>query len=137
MRKFKIETYLRNLKSKSESEGSTISNGRKEKNMNRKIYSTLVQSAEDLTINQLCIAPELPTLVALDANLLAAINILEFQNPHPDKPESEISSASDAVEDHIVASIFVLAKALRKNLSAYYAIVQENCDDDSQWDVSF
>ena len=27
-------------------------------------------------------------------------------------------------------------KALRKNLSAYYAIVQENCDD-SQWDVSF
>lgn len=106
--------------------------------MNRKIYSTLVQSAEDLTINQLCIAPELPTLVALDANLLAAINILEFQNLHSDNPDSANFSASDAVEEHIVASIFVLAKALRKNLSAYYAIVQENCDDSpTQWDVSF
>lgn len=106
--------------------------------MHGKIYSTLVQSAEDLTINQLCIAPELPTLVALDANLLAAINILEFQNLHSGKPDSENFSASNAVEEHIVASIFVLAKALRKNLSAYYAIVQENCDDSpTQWDVSF
>jgi len=104
--------------------------------MKRKIHSTLVQSAEDLTMNQLCIAPELPTLVALDANLLAAINILEFQNPHSDKPDSENFSALDAVEDHIVSSIFVLAKALRKNLSAYYSIVQENCYD-SQLDVSF
>jgi len=104
--------------------------------MKRKFYSTLVQSAEDLTMNQLCIAPELPTLVALDANLLAAINILEFQNPHSDNSDSENFSTSDAVENNIVASIFVLAKALRKNLSAYYAIVQENCDD-SHGDISF
>ena len=75
-------------------------------------------------------APELPTLVALDACLLAAIRLLEFQHPFFSERGDDRYRA-DGVEEHIADSICVLATALRKGLSAYYAAIREN---EHQWD---
>jgi len=104
--------------------------------MNRKSRSTLVQSAESLTSNEMFMAPELPALIALDANLLAVVRLLEFQNPF--YPARDNRNIADGVEEHIADSICILANALRKNLSAYYAAIHEDqnqcCD---QEDVSF
>jgi hypothetical protein len=106
--------------------------------MSRKTYSTLVKAAENLTQAELFLAPELPSLVALDANLLATMNLLELHNPFPDHPRSENPDIADGVEEHIFNSIFILANALRRNLSAYYAVIQESCDDyQDQQEVSF
>lgn len=92
--------------------------------MNRKGRSTLVQSAETLTPNEMLMAPELPTMIALDANLLAAVRLLEFQNPIP-QTSPDNRKFPDGVEEHISDSICVLATALRKSLAAYYAVVQD------------
>ena len=46
-----------------------------------KITSPLINYAESITLEELCLAPELPSLVTLDASLLAAINLLEFHTP--------------------------------------------------------
>jgi hypothetical protein len=98
------------------------------RNMKRRIRSTLVQSAESLTPNEMFLAPELPTLMALDANLLAAIRLLEFQNPYcQSRPDNR--KIADGVEEHIADSICLLANALRKNLSAYYAAILESHDE--------
>lgn len=106
--------------------------------MRRKIYPTLVKAAENITQAELCQAPELSTLVALDATLLAAITQIEFNNPQLGNPELENRDIADVVEEHIVDSIFILAKALRSSLSAYYAAIQENCDyHTSHQDISF
>jgi len=90
--------------------------------------STLVQSAESLTQNEMFLAPELPALIALDANLLAVIRLLEFQNPHS-QTRSDNRAIADGVEEHIVDSICLLANALRKSLSAYYATIRESQDE--------
>ena len=101
--------------------------------MNRNSRSTLVQSAESLTSNEMFMAPELPALIALDANLLAVIRLLEFQNPiYPRTFVNRNRNIADGVEEHISDSICILANALRKNLSAYYATIhagQDECDD--------
>lgn len=105
--------------------------------MNRKFRSTLVQSAEDLTQNEMFLAPELPALMALDANLLAVIRLLEFQNPIC-QTRHDNRAIADGVEEHIADSICLLANALRKNLSAYYAAIHESDDyHTTQQDVSF
>ena len=94
--------------------------------MNRKI-STLIKVAGDITPDEWFDAPELSMLVALDANLLATMNFLEFPNGAP-----------DGIEGQIGESICILANALRANLSAYYAAIQKNCGDCSdQQEVSF
>lgn len=106
--------------------------------MQRKIYPTLIKAAENITPAEMCTAPELPTLVALDATLLATMTLFEFQYPRPGQPESECRDIADGVEEHIVDSIFILAKALRSNLSAYYAAIQEDCNSsETHRDISF
>ncbi|MBF0548770.1 MAG: hypothetical protein HQM08_30385 [Candidatus Riflebacteria bacterium] len=91
--------------------------------MDKRNHSTLIKSVDFFTQNEICLAPELLVLFALDANLLAVIKKLDF--------EKTINwtgncSMERKVEKHITNTIFILAKALRKNLSAYYAIVKEN-----------
>ncbi len=95
--------------------------------MKRKTYPRLIKAAGKITQAEMCFAPELSTLVALDATLLATINMFEFNYPCPGRPASAKRNSADGAEEHIVDSIFIMAKALRSNLSAYYATVQENC----------
>lgn len=91
-------------------------------------FSTLARAAESITPAELCLAPELSTLAALDATLLAATTLLEFNHPYLNQPRSkpEMTSPED-VEDHIVESICILAEALRSNLAAYYAAIRVSC----------
>lgn len=96
--------------------------------MKKKSYSTLVKAVENITRDELFQAPELSALVALDATLQATMTLLEFNYPCPGSPESENRDIADGVEEHIVDSIFVLARALRSNLLAYYTVIEENCD---------
>lgn len=96
--------------------------------MNKKGRSTLVQFAEHLTSNEMFLAPELPALMALDANLLAVVRLLEFQNPFFPARNDNHTIAADGIEEHIADSICILANALRKNLSAYYAAIHESED---------
>lgn len=106
--------------------------------MNRKIYSTLVNAVENMTQEELFHAPELSTLVALDANLLAALDMLELRNPSTAYVRSGIRRMEDGVDVQIAASIRILAAALRDNLSAYYAVIKENCNDDTdQEEIAF
>jgi len=117
---------------------STLTEKKGQKNMKKKCYPTLVKAAENITQTELCQAPELSTLVALDATLQATMTLIEFNYPGPGNPESENRDIADGVEEHIVDSIFVLARALRSTLSAYYAAIQENCDyHPTRQDVSF
>jgi hypothetical protein len=107
--------------------------------MENKFYPTLVKAAENITTEELWHAPELSTLVALDATLQATMTIIEFNNPCLNNSGSEDRDIADGVEEHILHSISTLTKALRSTLSAYYAAVQESCDDhhiDSQ-NISF
>ena len=106
--------------------------------MQRKVYPTLVQNAENITQVELCQAPELTTLVALDATLMAAMSQIEFNNPQFGNPKLENRDIADGVEETIAHSICILAEALRSTLSAYYAAIQENCDyPKSQHNISF
>ncbi|MBF0546881.1 MAG: hypothetical protein HQM08_20745 [Candidatus Riflebacteria bacterium] len=93
--------------------------------MERITYSTLMEAAEEISHSELSIAPELPTLFALDANLLAAINILDFQNPSVSDPWQRNPEIADGVEENIANAIVIMARALRHNLTAYYAAIQE------------
>ncbi len=106
--------------------------------MQKEFYPTLVKNAENITQAELCLAPELTTLVALDATLMAAMSQIEFNNPQFGNLKSENRSIADGVEEHIVDSIFILARALRSTLSVYYSVIQENCDyETSHHDISF
>ncbi|MFZ4778606.1 MAG: hypothetical protein ACOYM3_24830 [Terrimicrobiaceae bacterium] len=106
--------------------------------MRKKFYPTLVKAAENITESELCHAPELATLIALDATLQATMTLLEFNYPYPGHPESENRDIEDGIEEHMIDSIFNLAKALRSTLTAYYAAVKENCDScPSHEDISF
>lgn len=106
--------------------------------MKKRFYPTLVKDAENITQSELCQAPELTTLVALDATLMAAMSQIEFNNPEFGNPKSENCDTVEGVEEHIADSILILAGALRNTLSAYYAAIQKNCDyPKSQHDISF
>jgi hypothetical protein len=106
--------------------------------MNRKAYSTLVKFAENITQAEMFQAPELPALIALDANLLAVVNLLEFQNPPLCNPEIYKHEIEGGAEEHIADSICFLANALRKNLSAYHAVFHENsASNKNQEEVEF
>lgn len=97
--------------------------------MNKRTFPTLVNASEWITELQLTHAPELPILIALDANLRAAIDILDPENPYLAPARVEDRSEND-VETQIAESIFILATALRDNLSAYYAAIRKNCEDE-------
>lgn len=104
--------------------------------MNRK-PTTLLIATERLTMNELCMAPELPTLVTLDASLLAAISHLELQNPGLCDLGMNNRPMVEGVEEQIAVSIIILGNALRANLSAYYAAIKQNCDEDEQQEIEF
>ena len=88
----------------------------------------LVESAVELSQKDLVLAPELSTLLALDATLLATTAILEFQFPFLWKKNgSEISSPQDA-EEEIIEAIVKQAKVLRENLSKYHACLRQRRD---------
>jgi hypothetical protein len=89
---------------------------------------SLVRAAESITPFEMAAAPELPTLAALDANLLATTTMLRFQYPSPGQPSAPNRDIADRVEDHVVDVIYTLATALRSALAAYYAAVQDDCD---------
>jgi hypothetical protein len=99
--------------------------------MKRKNHPTLIQAAERISPAELCIAPELSTLAALDATLVATTTLLEFNYPYLARSPSRDPAAADGVEEHLIDSICILAKALRCNLSAYYAAIQDCCRDQS------
>lgn len=71
---------------------------------------------------------------SIDANLLATTTFLEFNHPFLRSPAWKSEHPPEGVEDHLVDSICILAKALRSNLSAYYATIQESCNDDEDED---
>ena len=97
--------------------------------MKRRFYPTLTKAAESITQAELFMAPELSTLAALDATLLATTTLLEFNSPYLRPGVPAAPKAKFGIEDHLVESICTLANALRSNLSAYYATIQESCDD--------
>jgi hypothetical protein len=105
--------------------------------MNRRT-SSLINDAEKITLEELCLAPELPSLVTLDASLLAAINLLEFHNPGSGFSRSGDRETTPATEEQIAESICILAGALRANLSAYYAAIRNSSDEyRDQQEVAF
>ena len=97
--------------------------------MKKKNCKTLLAAAETITQDELCQAPELSTMIALDGTLMATMTSIEFNYPHLGYPESERWGIPEGVEEHFVDSIFTLAKALRSSLHAYYAVIQAGCDD--------
>lgn len=99
--------------------------------MSRRIYPTLVNTAENLTEAELCVAPELPTLVALDASLMATLNLLDHPTPFLGYFMPKERFLQDGVDDHLARAICILANALRGNLAAYYAAVQDSCEDET------
>lgn len=90
-----------------------------------KMRQTLVTAAEDLTGEELLFAPELPTLAALDASLLATATILKTSYPDGGFQRARFQVS---VDEHLAETILTLAQALRSTLAAYYAFVQESCD---------
>lgn len=88
-------------------------------------------AAENLTMTELCVAPELSTLVALDASLLAAIQHLELQTPYLACSRKGNRHMTASAEEHIAESIVILGSALRANLLAYYAAIRQDCDEEN------
>jgi hypothetical protein len=108
--------------------------------MSRRTYSTLVNAASNLTQAELYLAPELPTLVALDATLHATINLFRLFYPYLGDPLIQMESPvmDRSLEDKIAESIENSAFVLRKKISLYYAAVKENCSKSSEpEEVSF
>lgn len=106
--------------------------------MKKKNCKTLVAAAETITQDELCHAPELSTFVALDGTLMATMTNIEFSYPHLGNPESERWEIPDGVEEHFIDSIFSQAKALRRSLHAYYAVIQAGCDNpDDKQEIDF
>lgn len=105
----------------------------------KKNLASLIEVAETMTASEFNLAPELPTLVTLDASLLATMNLLEFHNPAIGGGQSEsIAMADGGTELHIAESIFILATALRGNLAAYYAVIRNSCPDRMAYqDINF
>lgn len=107
---------------------STPTEKKGQKNMRKTFYPALVKAAENITRAELSQAPELPTLIALDAVLHATTTFIELNYHCLGNSESENRDIADGVEEHIIDSICILARALRSNLSSYYAAIQESCD---------
>jgi hypothetical protein len=101
-----------------------------EKRTTVKLFPTLVTVAEDLTGDELIFAPELSTLAALDASLLATTTILKTSYPGPQEFHCSRDRLQISVDEHLAETILILAQALRSNLAAYYASVQEACARD-------
>jgi hypothetical protein len=98
--------------------------------MKRQSFPTLVKAAESITPEELCLAPELSTLAALDATLLAVTTLLEFNYPYLARsPGKAVMTSPEGVEEHLVGSICILAEGLRSNLAAYYAAIRASCED--------
>ncbi len=100
--------------------------------MTRTSYPSLITSAETLTQAEMFQAPELPALIALDANLLAVITLLEFQTPHLGHQRTTRFPSAAQAEVHIADSICILANALRMNLSAYYEVFRDDVAENNE-----
>ena len=108
--------------------------------MTRHTHPTLMESAETFTMGEMFQAPELPALIALDANLFAAINLLEFQHPYLIRHESGRFMDRRNSDLHIADSICNLASALRISLAEYYEKFREREEDneeDEQQEIEF
>lgn len=102
-----------------------------------KPISTLLQVADSLRRDEMCITPEIPTLFALDASLLATISILESQTPSVHHPWSDDPDIDDGVEENIANSIVIMANALRHNLTAYFSAVREHRESYLKEEIKF
>jgi len=100
----------------------------------KKTFKTLVKAAESISQMELFMAPELTTLAALDATLLATTNLFDLNSFHLSELEGMGNYPPRVAEKCLAESICVLAKALRKNLAAYYATVQESCKEQEATD---
>ncbi|OQA10382.1 MAG: hypothetical protein BWY66_00197 [bacterium ADurb.Bin374] len=98
--------------------------------MNEKNYPTLVAAAENISWAELLMAPELSTLAALDASLLATTTALRASYPILSDNHSQHTRRSIRIDEHLAESICILAQALRRNLTAYYVSIQESCEGD-------
>lgn len=92
----------------------------------KKINPMLITAAEEVTQKELYHAPQLPTLIALDAALLATIDIIWIYYQEKGYPEYESIEPERNHENEIAYSIARLAINLRKKLSSYYVEVKEN-----------
>lgn len=98
----------------------------------------LATIADTLSLNEMCLAPELSTLAALDAALLATIKLLDFSYPPPHISPHDRDRVATNIDAHLADSICIMAHALRHNLGAYYATVVEACSPDTlQPEVDF
>lgn len=102
--------------------------------MNRRTFPRLLHASDGITEMELSHAPELSILVALDANLQATIDILNSEFPYLTHSRLEDRSGNE-IETRISESIFILATALRDNLSAYYAAIQKNCEPELEEEI--
>jgi hypothetical protein len=88
---------------------------------------SLLNAAESISSQELERAPELTTFAALDANLLATTRLIQTNMPYIGNLEEMFLDLPYSINDNIAESILVLAKALRKNLAAYYLVMREKC----------
>lgn len=88
----------------------------------------LITAAEKVTPDEIQHSPEIPTLVALDATLLATINLFHIFYPYLGEPFVQFESPEmvRSHEDKIAESITNSAFTLRKKISRYYAAVKKN-----------
>lgn len=77
---------------------------------------SLIAAKKQISTSQMCLAPELPALAALDSALHASILLLKFQYP-------ENSTGPPELEEQIVHRIVDLSCSLRKELLLYYKAV--------------
>lgn len=76
----------------------------------------LIAAKKEISTSQMCLAPELPTLAALDSALQASMLLLKFQYP-------ENSTGPPELEEQIVHRIMDLSYNLREELLLYYKAV--------------
>lgn len=107
--------------------------------MKNRFFPSLMAGAETFTPEALGMAPELLTMAALDASLLATCEALSEGTSPWTEPWNKMDCERDLRPAKPVAeAICILAKALRTNLAAYHAAIQEACgDEDSENAVEF
>jgi hypothetical protein len=102
--------------------------------MKNQFFPPLITAVETFTQDELAMAPELLTLAALDASLLAVCEALrEASLPWPQMYCPRIDQPAKAGK-HVADAICILANALRTNLSAYHATIQKACEDEDPED---
>jgi len=97
-------------------------------------FQPLISMAESFTPAELAVAPELLSLAALDASLFAANRALQDAYPEWSDLLNRENDRQAKIDKHLADSICILTKALRSNLSAYYAAIQEACEDEDPMD---